>query len=147
MSERYMFQRQNYNDYFIVSVSKTNGTMANELHKFMGKGNDKFAAGEVMGAVRPMLKTDKLGRELFAICFLNEENMTLNIIAYECMHVAFVHERIRTKFKMSYDDVEDEERVCYLFGDIFESVMKILKENKHIDQKIWKDEPVKAIKL
>jgi len=70
---------------------------------------------------------------LFAYMHLNEEHLGVGVIAHECLHVAFAHERM-IMFDCSYgaDCGQDEERLAYLLTDIIRGVYDVLYKNGHI---------------
>jgi hypothetical protein len=72
--------------------------------------------------------------ECYGIIFLNEQNLTFNVIIHECLHSSLAHERDIERYKMDYGDdtdIEHEERFAYYHGWLAAEVLRVLKENKY----------------
>jgi len=137
-----MFKRKGWTDYFIVSVSKTRKQMHNDILKIsknMGYGCDYVEDG-VGALVKSVDRLDSAGNLLFSVCFLNQEDLTLNIIIHESIHIGMNHEEIALRFGLNYDHLDnvDEERLAYFIGETTEALIQMLKEEKYIDNKVWK---------
>lgn len=94
---------------------------------------------DMLGCVCPVQVIDMaLGKRdpLFAYMHLNEENLGVGVVAHECLHAAFAHERM-IMFECSYGDDcgKDEERIAYLLTDIIRGVCDVLNKNGHVKGK------------
>ena len=130
----YKLSRSDWNDEFELHISKTAKTMRNHIIKvakdkwgIIYKGDEFY---DTLGMVHPIVSTDNL----FAYCFLNEENLGAGIVAHECGHLAMAHERFVLRFGMDYgkDCNEDEERMLHYMTSCIKGVYDILYKNKHI---------------
>jgi len=91
---------------------------------------------DMIGCVCPVSCVDMVTGErdsLYAYMHLNEENLGVGVVAHECLHVAFAHERMMM-FNMIYGDGcgRDEERIAYHLTDIIRGVYEVLNKNGHI---------------
>jgi hypothetical protein len=67
---------------------------------------------------------------MLGIILLCEEHLEMGIIAHECAHTTFKHDKYINRFSGRYENNEDEERFCYYFEWLFLEVIKILKKEK-----------------
>lgn len=137
-----MFKREGWSDYFVLSISKTRKQMHKDVIKFSNNIGQfcNYVEDNVAAIVKRMDTVDEVGNLLFAICFFNIEDLTLNTIVHECVHIALAHEEMVLRFELNYqgDDYTDEERLAYFIGETTEAVLQLLKKEKYIDSKIWK---------
>jgi len=115
-------------------------THADEIYDTVGKKREDLSntLGLCMAIDKPRYSDD--GKYLFAVLFLNEDNLGSGIVAHECLHIAMAHERFVLRFGMNYgnglDDLEDEERLAYFVTHCAKAVYNVLYDNKHIAGKI-----------
>lgn len=72
--------------------------------------------------------------DVFAVMFLNKDDVDLNTIAHECLHMVVSNERDVMKFIGLYGDRngdgnDPEERIAYRLGSYFEDVVKFVFES------------------
>lgn len=126
----YSLRKNDWNDTFELHLSKTAKIMRNHINKMM---REKFGiknhteSNDTLGMVHPVLSTGNV----FAYCFLNEENLTPGVIAHECGHIAMAHERFVLRFKMNYGDDcnDDEERMLHYMTSCIDGIYEVLKEH------------------
>ena len=59
---------------------------------------------------------------MFGVIFLNEEKLTADIIAHECLHAAFSHDYFVNHYNGHYNG-DDEERIVMYFQWLFATVL------------------------
>jgi hypothetical protein len=132
-------------EYFDLIILSTQKGMNKYVELYSDKHgmkieHDAHTAGLVQGTQiheYPAMDDRKWFSSHFATMFLNEEQLCLEIIAHECLHLAMAHERFVVHFDMRYggelyDDISDEERLAYFHGRVFDGVYAILKKNGHL---------------
>jgi hypothetical protein len=128
----YIMGRDDWTDTWELHVSNTAKIMRNHITKFSKEtcGVEEKDVSDTLGMVHPVNSTGNC----FAYCFLNEENLGAGIVAHECGHVAFAHERFVLRFGMNYgnDCNENEERVLHFMTDCIKGVYNVLYAHKHI---------------
>ena len=137
MVYRYMFKKDDYTDYFVILMYKNRKQMYTGIKKYEKENKIRSVIMDgLSGRVYPQNRYDKLGNMLFAVCFLNEEDANMDIISHECLHIAFAHEEQVFCYTGTYSNllntIEEQERICYYYGEILRSVMNTLKINKHL---------------
>lgn len=133
----YRITRKGWNDCFKLHISPTRKAMHAHIkkyyadHKLGSPGVLSNEDGNVDGMVQPV-KVD--GDGVFAIMFLNEEQLGGGTVSHECLHVAMTHERKVLLFGMHYSSEinDDEERLAYYLTDCVKGVYEVLYDNKHI---------------
>jgi len=129
----YNLSRIDWNDEFELHVSKTAKTMRNHIKSMYKQWGLKYKESEfddTLGMVHPVRSTGNL----FAYCFLNEENLGAGVVSHECGHIAMAHERFVLRFAMNYGDNcnDDEERMLHYMASCVKGVYEILYANNHI---------------
>jgi hypothetical protein len=111
--------------------------MVNGIKKWLQKhGYDQNIDSDVAGMVlenhKEEIKIDKDDQELkiFAAMFLNEQDLSMNVIAHESVHAAMDYERLIVRFLGVYDGNDDsgeapEERLAYTVGEYVEEIVKL----------------------
>jgi hypothetical protein len=69
---------------------------------------------------------------IFGTMFLNEKQLTPEIIIHECCHAAFSVEEFISRFSMDYSDDKNcahEERFCYYLGWLAAELLQILEKD------------------
>ena len=67
--------------------------------------------------------------DMFTIICLCEQSMELEIIAHECIHATFTHERNVLRFNAVYIEKEHEERFAYYYNWLLSIILKTLLDN------------------
>jgi hypothetical protein len=137
-----------FTDYFDLVVCATQRSMNAYIGKYseshgMSIEHDARTAGLVQPTqIRefPALDDRRWYSSHYATMFVNEEQLCIEIVAHECLHLAMAHERFVYHFNMCYgdgdkDDIKDEERICYYHGRVVETVFKLLHKHGHFKKK------------
>jgi len=131
--KEFIIERPGYSDTLKVRVYKHKQTMKKEnekickLYKYEYKQNDFEAVWTDSPNVKCKYTQGKARPLMFGIIFFNEEKLTTDIIAHECLHASFSHDYFITQYKGFYDG-EDEERLVMYFQWLFLTVSKTLKK-------------------
>jgi hypothetical protein len=122
-------------------------------HGFAGLSNgDDDTAGMVLDTDDKYInKTECQEYYVFAHMFLNEADLSINIIAHECVHAVMTYERNVTRFLGCYDGNDGtgeaaEERFAYTLGEFVDNVITACLEHKikfHLSEKLEEDAPKK----
>jgi len=132
--EEFTITRRDFNDTLKLRIYNTNRKMMNGCARTCKYLGFKAPEGDYNGAwiVIPDAKCKFTGRsaqtDMFGIILLNEENMTTDIIAHECLHAAFSHSKFINHYKGNYDDMDHEEEFVKYFQYLLEAVLFKLKE-------------------
>jgi hypothetical protein len=131
----YKMERDRWNDYFELHVSKTSEDMRSHIEKLFNEWKCEIPHDgwdETRGLVHPVISIDGP----FAYLFLAEDALGVGVVAHECLHVATSHERCVMKYGMDYGDEigEDEERLAYFLSSCTRGVYNTLYENGHIKE-------------
>lgn len=133
----YILRRPGWKHYFELHVSKTRKAMLAHTDTMMHElGRETTPYGikaQVTNFVRQTFSvTDSNG--IFAIMFVNEQDMGIALLAHECLHVAMAHERFTGVYEMIYSDPYSsvEEGLAYLLSDVVDLVIKTLDTNNHL---------------
>lgn len=95
--------------------------------KFEGAGEMNFAAIVVNSWKERMEGDEWITHPQIGIILLNQERLGTGLLSHECCHAAFQYER-RTNHKVDYGEEcgDDEERFCYIQGDLSKNLVKKL---------------------
>jgi hypothetical protein len=137
--KEYSIQRPGFTDRVEVRVYKNAQKMRNgnllEQRKYYKRFN--IAPDNAIGiffrspAFKPKGNENVFSGETVGIIFLNEQNLTYDVIIHECCHCAFAHEKDINCYKMDYGDdadIEHEERFCYYLDWLAAEVLQLLKQ-------------------
>lgn len=135
----YKIENQNFNEFFELHVSRTKKIMEKHINEYLKKLK-LFAKNEYFGDTLGFTASTNYEIDKpFAYMFLNEENLNINIINHEIVHLGMAHERFVLHSKMCYgdeksdpSDTENEERLAYYIAFASNEIYKKLIENKHI---------------
>lgn len=132
-------QKPGWNDWWELRVAKTQKEMMQDIRaydKSIGKEEEFF--DDLLGRVSPIFGFSSIENPKFAVMFLNEQNLTVDVISHECLHLAMAHERI-IHFSMWYGDgfesLEDEERMGHYMTSCIRGIYATLIAQKVIDPK------------
>jgi hypothetical protein len=119
-----------------LCISRTREAMNEEIDLLFNKTKRKRDVGrDIDGAFIPIRKgryrVTFLSGEVYAIVgviALHLEAISSEIIAHECAHATFwLNELNKTP---NYRKMKHEERFCYTFGDMFDTVQQCIEEEK-----------------
>ncbi len=140
----YKMTRDEWDDCWEMRVYKTCLKMQNGIFELYKQFKTpiphdlKYTKGLVWPVARINDET-KMDEGLFAIMFLNEENLGAGVVAHECLHVAFYHEQYIMRFGMKYKEMEDQERISYYFSNCVRGCYNILYNYGHIKKECPKE--------
>jgi len=132
--EEFTITRRDFKDMLKVRIYKTNRKMMNGCARTCKYCGYKPPGGIYNGVwiPTPDAKCEFTGRaaqtDMFGIILLNEEHLTADIIAHECLHAAFTHSKYINHYKGNYNDTDYEENFVQYFQDLFETVLFKLRE-------------------
>jgi len=135
-----VISRPLYSNGFKLKVYNTRKNMLGAIKNNYNARNFAADINDAAGVVFEMddIWEDKKNCEeykLFAIMYLNEEDIDVDIITHECTHAAFIHERNIVRYIGIYDGNDGtgdspEERFCYTIGAFVDEVIKACLESK-----------------
>jgi len=126
--------RPDYSDTLTVRVYKTNKKMMNGCARTCKRCGYNMPAGEYIGAWIDMpdakcRRTKLTARPvMYGVMLLNEENMKTDVIAHECLHAAFSHNKYINSYSGNYSDEEHEEDLVRYFQWLLDQVLLKLKK-------------------
>jgi hypothetical protein len=132
----FFITREGYKDYLTVRVYKTCkamhiGSKKTEAHyKYKDANAPDAGAFFIASPVSKCKKTYcESTPEMYGIILLNEENLTNELIAHECLHAALAHERLINRYMLDYyKENGEEERLCWYFQWLYANVIFALKD-------------------
>ena len=127
-------ERKDYLDTLKVRVYKTNKMMVNGCNKTCKYLKIQKPIGIYNGVwINVPYAKCKYSNELanplmFGLLLLNEEYLTTDIIAHECLHAAFAHNKYINNYIGKYDKREQEEELAHYFQWLLLNVNYELKK-------------------
>jgi hypothetical protein len=133
--------RDLYANAFELYIYDTRANMAKAVTKFVQKqgysdvSNGDDAAAMVLEQNGKFVDKDGTDFTVFAAMFLNEADLSINIIAHESVHAAMDCERNVIKFIGLYDGNDgtgeaSEERLAYTIGEYVDKIITECIEHK-----------------
>jgi len=127
----YIMSKDDWLETWELHVSKTAKIMRKHIKEFSlsSWGIIETDLDDVLGMVHPVISPN----ECFAYCFLSEEDLGAGVVAHECGHVAFAHERL-IRFGMCYGNEcnNNEERLLHYMTECLKGTYNILYDHGHI---------------
>ena len=129
----FLIERPGYCDTLKVRVYKTKKTMKRDsekickVFKYEIKSGDFDAVWTDTPNAKCKYTQGKASPLMFGVMFFNEEKLTTDIIAHECLHSSFSHDYFVTQYKGFYNGDDEERLVCY-FQWLLLTILKTLKK-------------------